>query len=907
MSYELLKTQLIPPAEAGALLPRSRLTTLAEKITEHRVSLLLASAGFGKTSLMCQWYLWLKENQQPAAWLSVDSHGISPVDLLAYLGLALAEILPGAAPTLEAAVESRRYQNTEALLSTLINQLLDSHTPVVVFIDDLHFLPDESIAQLARLIELAPPELHLVVASRALTDLGLAAIRAKGQLLKITIDDLRFTADEIQAYIKNSGWTDTGSETTRLLENRTDGWITGIKLASLAFQAGEFTQQSLLNFSGSHQDVSDFFAEQVIAKQEEEVKRFLLKTSPLDRLCADLCDHALQINRSRGILDKIENSGLFLIGLDRNREWYRYHPLFRDFLSRRLHDANYPNEKAILLRASDWFIERNKREEAIEILLRADEADRAARILEHCSQDWTYKGRIRLVMKYIERIPKETLDRYPTILLVWVWHLIRHLQFEQGKTLLDHVKQLIESGLENGNISDSSYTELRHQLLHREMTLAAAQDDTPLVEEKCQELLSFAEDSLHPYLLGSLYSQLLYAHADRFYMHDIEALAAKARGVLNRSGYDFALIAVLSVIGTSFYALGKGEAAHQAINEGIDVARRYGGEKSSLVALAELPLSAILYESNDTQRAEDILSRQLANATDWGLTDQFIAGYVTRVRIFSLKGNEEQAERVLNEGMALALDRNLERLRLALVAEKLHLMSIGSNSSLNKMSQYAFSVGIPIEADAVAAKSTSRGKDEYQASAWFRLALAKGEFHNAITVAKGWRRLSEVRGARLSYSRWGILLSQAQYLAGDQRTAQRTIREAIGVAATLELCRSFLDEGATIHTLIVNCCQSGAGSSHPTDLYALKLLEAFGSKLPETTLEEQIIPFSQLGDREVEVLLQVSLGMRNREVAERLGMTEGSIKWYMQQIFDKLGTRSRFQAVERARKLGLIS
>lgn len=907
MSYELLKTQLLPPAEAGALLPRERLTRLAGQITQHRVSLLLASAGFGKTSLMCQWYQHLKENDQASAWLSIDPLGVSPVDLLAYLGLALAEVLPAAAPALEAAVESRRYQNAEALLSTLINQLLDSRKQVVVFIDDLHFLPDDSIAQLARLIELAPPELHLVLASRTLTELGLAAVRAQGQLLKITIDDLRFTTEEIQAYIKNSGWTDTDTNTTKLLENRTDGWITGIKLASLAFQSEEFNQQSLRNFSGSHQDVSDFFAEQVIARQEEEVKRFLLKTSPLDRLCADLCDHALQIDKSRAILDKIETSGLFLIGLDRNREWYRYHPLFRDFLTRQLQDANYHNEKGILLRAADWFIERNKREEAIELLLRAGEAAKAAQILEHCSQDWTYKGRIRLVMKYIERIPRETLDNYPTILLTWVWHLIRHLQFEQGRALLAQVKQLIESGSSQGKISDTSYTELRHQLLHREMTLAAAQDDTPLVEEKCQELLGFAEDSLHPYLLGSVYSQLLYAHGDRFYMNDIEALAAKARGVLNRSGYDFALIAVLSVIGTSFYALGKAEAAHQAIDEGIDVARRYGGERSSLVALAELPLSAILYESNDIQRAEDILSRQLANATDWGLTDQFIAGYVTRIRISSLKGHDEEAQRVLDEGMALALDRNLERLRLALIAERLHLMSIGSSSSRNKISQYALSVGLPAEADAVTANSNSRGKDEYRATAWFRLAMARGEFQQAISVAKGWRRLCEVRGARLSYARWGILLSQAQYLAGDQRAAQRTIREAIGVAATLELCRSFLDEGATIHTLIVNCCQSGAGSNHPTDLYALKLLEAFGSKLPETTLDEQTIPYSQLGDREVEVLLQVSLGMRNREVAERLGMTEGSIKWYMQQIFDKLGTRSRFQAVERARKLGLIS
>lgn len=907
MSSELIKTQLMPPVEAGTLLPRKRLVDIAEQIVQHRVSLVLAAAGFGKSSLMCQWYQQLKQNGQSTAWLSIDSAGPSPVDLLAYFGLALSDALPSARSTLETAVESRRYQNAEALLSTIINQLVDTQTPVVIFIDDLHFLPAESTAQLARLIELAPTHLHLVLASRTLTELGLATLRARGQLYEISIDDLRFTADETKTYIENAGWSNADLDAVRLLEKRTYGWITGIKLASLAFKAGEFNQQSLINFSGSHHDVSDFFAEQVLSTQAEEVKRFLLKTSLLDRFCAELCDHALDTNKSRAILDNIENSGLFLIGLDRNRQWYRYHPLFRDFLNRQLHDANYGGAKNIMLRAADWFNQRNNRQEAIEILLRAEEPEKAAEILEHCSQDWTYHGRISLVMRYIERIPRETLDRRPTILLTWVWHLIRHLQFEQGRSLLNHVKQLIDTGVNDQQISDSSYKKLRHQLLHREMTLAAAQDDTPLVKQKCEELLELAEDNLHPYLLGSVYSQLLYAQRDQFQMADIEVLAAKARGVLDRSGYDFALIAVLSVIGSSFYALGKVDAARQAIDEGIAVATRYGGEKSSLVALAELPLSAILYERNEVDRADDILSRQLSNATDWGLADQFIAGYVTRVKLLFLKGGEDAGQHILDQGMALALDRNLERLRLALVAERLQMMSTSSSASRSKMNLYAQSVGLPTESDAVSAKPNVRTEDEYRAIAWMRVAIANGEFQDAIAVAKGWRRLCEIRGAKLSCARWGILLSQAQFLSGDQRTAQRTIREAIAIAAPLGLCRSFLDEGATIHTLIINCCQSGAGSSHPTDLYAITLLEAFGDKLPDTAADETSAPYSQLGDREIEVLLQVSLGMRNREVAERLGMTEGSIKWYMQQIFDKLGTRNRFQAVERARKLGLIS
>jgi LuxR family maltose regulon positive regulatory protein len=324
------------------------------------------------------------------------------------------------------------------------------------------------------------------------------------------------------------------------------------------------------------------------------------------------------------------------------------------------------------------------------------------------------------------------------------------------------------------------------------------------------------------------------------------------------------------------------------------------------VALAALPLSAILYESNDTKRAEEILARQLANATDWGIVDQFVAGYVTQVRILALHGEEEEALQLIDEGTALALDRNLQRLRMALLAEQLRILSVSPSTSRSQVIQHGEAAGLDVADEAVLAQAKSRAEDEFRAIAWFRVAMAKDDLQGAVHVAKSWRRFCEARGAQLSHVRWGILLAEAQLQLGDIRSAQRVLREAIAVAAPIGVCRSFLDEGQVIYTLVENCCQAKAGSNHPTDLYALQLLEAFGGKLKGAAADDEEVVYSSLSDREVEVLLQVSLGMRNREVAERLGMTEGSIKWYMQQIFDKLGTRSRLQAVERARKFGLI-
>lgn len=906
MSQELLKTQLYPPVEAGTLLDRKRLAEESEQLHKHKLSVVQASAGFGKTSLMCQWYQILEQSHVKVAWLSIDPLGVSPVDLIAYLGMAIARVLPDIEETVSAMVESRRHQTTDTMTATLVNRLLEIEQPTVIFIDDLHCLSHQGVKLLARFIDIAPRQMHFVVASRAAVDLGLAAMRARGQLFELGMEELRFTVPETETYLANSGWDEVDEGAVTLLEQRTDGWITGIKLANLASRGKPEQRQSLLDYSGSHYDVSGFFAEQVLSTQRQEVKSFLLKTSLLTRFSAALCDHALKTDKSRAILDEIEADGLFLVSLDQERQWYRYHPLFRDFLAKQLSETDFSTGHALLLRAADWFSEQGMRGDAIEILLSAREFDKAASLLESCCQDWAYKGRIGLVTQNIQRIPRDVVDRYPTILLTWAWHLIRHLHFEKGQQIIEQVKAMMAGGQEKLLLSDSEFQALRYQLLHREMTLAAAQDDTPLVEAKCRELLSFPEGALHPYLQGSAYSQLIYAQRDQFQMKELGALAARARGVLDRSGFDFALIAVLSVIGTSLYSLGKVELAKQAVEEGISVANRFGGQRSALVALAGLPLSAFLYESNDVKQAEEILSRQLADATDWGMVDQFIAGYITQIRILHLHGEEEEANALFDEGMALALDRNLARLRMALIAEQLRIMSTARNYSRNNILQMGRNAGLLEPVDGLMPQQKSRAVDESRAKAWIRVAMVNDQLADAAHLAKNWRRFCEARGAQISHVRWTILLALLQHQLGDIRIAQRTLREAIAAAAPLGIVRSFLDEGTVIFGLVESCCQAQTGSTHATDLYALKLLEAFGGKLPEATVDDDVVAYGSLGDREIEVLLQVSLGMRNREVAECLGMTEGSVKWYMQQIFDKLGTRSRLRAVERARKLGLI-
>lgn len=904
MVQGIVSTRLSPPVEVTSLLLRKRLLDLCRELFRYRLTVLQAPAGYGKSSLLCQWHQILRSEGVEAGWLSIDSGGLNPVDFFASVAGAIGVARPALQPQVATLIQSRRHQSPDSLLTALVNLVASSKNHLLIFIDDLHFLPQDSIGYLARFLELAPLEFRLIVATRQSANLGIAKARANGQLLEVGMEALRFTDHETRAYMDSVGCR-AEAQAISLLAERADGWITAIKLAGLAMRGELDPTPLLLAFSGSNRDVSDYFAEQVLSTQCEDTQKFLLVTSVLEQFCAEQCNYVLQRSDSRRQLDAIETAGLFLIGLDRERSWYRYHPFFREYLLRHREDCGFTDESKLLLRAAQWLRDKGLFEAAIKTAIAADEQDFAGSILESCSLDWSFRGRISMVTQFIHQIPEAVISGCPNILLTWSWHLIRHLQFEDAQKALTRIREILEAKKDRAP-DDEDLIALRQNLLHREMTLAAAQDDAFLVEEKCMDLLNSYGDELHPYLKGSVYSQLLYSRRDQFRMKDVDKLAAKARGVLERSQFRFALLAVFSVIGYSLHLLGKTDAAIQSLEDGIKVAVAFGGERSALVALPSLPLSAILYEKNELEKAEEVLARNMENANEWGFADQFVSAYITQIRILDLHNEADEAFQVLHEGMALALDRHLERLRLALVAEKIRLL-VRSSGLQSEIVNTALGAGIPDDQEAVVPTARSRSRDESMALAWVYRAQATDNIPGALFVARKWQRFCEKVDAKLSLVRWTILLAELHLLQGELAAAQRTIREALVLAEPAGMVRSFLDGGARVQTLVEYCCQFEGESNNPADSYAKKLLAAFGGKLPEVQLHSRELISGYLKDREIAVLQLVGSGMRNREIADNMGMTEGSIKWYMQQIFDKLGTRSRVQAVNRARRLGLIT
>ena len=907
---DLVSTKVDPPVGLADLIDRSRLTERLADMERARLTVLQAPAGYGKTTLMLQWHQALKQQVRPAAWLSVESSDYDVVSFLRYIAAALATSHVQAGHEPREVAQGDPYATENSLMATLVNRLKCSETPIFLFFDDLHLLAGAPLGALQRLIELAPASAHFVVATRSTPDLHLARMRARGLLLEVRVDELRFNTSETRSFMTRATAQQFDSDAIQALEDRTEGWIAGIKLASFALRNGAKYEDMLASFTGSRDTVSDLFTEEVVYAQSEALREFLFKTSVLERMSPDLCDAVTGLGNARAMLKEIEDLSLFLVRLDGERTWYRYHHLFAQFLQRRLLDARPGADRELHGRASAWFWCQGLHVEAIEHALKGADPERAAELLELRCQDMLYTGKFALVRKFAQQIPAAVLHRYPRVLLQMAWLLTRNLQFEETTHLLRIVKDRLGEMTLARELPSDELADIRYLVLHREMTLSCAQDDALRTEAQCRRLLDEFPGERHPYLTATIHTQLLYARREQYQLGDLERLHSTAQGTLTRSGYNFATIALQASAGPSLFFAGHTDAACRALEQGLTEAIRFSGKNSAMAALPALPLSALVYERNDLDRAEQLLRDSLPFATEFGFVDQLLPGFLTNTRIRRARGDVPGAFAALDDATTIAVERGLERLRMALVGERVRLLI--HERMPDQAARYARASGIPRSGDKVLPVGCVTTVDESVAATWVRVAHCEDRIAEALGVVQHWRSFCLARGAIFSLIQWNILMAQLLFVRGDLTAAQRALREAMGQAAPRHLIRCFVDEGPLLHSLLAAACGAERSVLHPTDEFAAELLAAFESAESKNTVRSAARAPAEglcgkLSAKELEILVLVSSGMRNGEVGRKLGMTEGTVKWYMQQVYDKVGTRRRVEAVERARQFGLIA
>ncbi|MGE5249323.1 MAG: AAA family ATPase, partial [Bacteroidota bacterium] len=415
MPAELLASKLYIAPVRASLVPRQRLIQLLNEglQMQRRLTLVSAPAGSGKTTLVAAW---LRQVDLPAAWLSLDEADNDLPRFLAYLAAAFQQVDQQIGASLLGALQSPELPAVEKALTSLLNEIALWMDPLILVLDDVHLLTEPAVlAVMDFLLRHQPPQLHLVLTTREDPPLPLARLRARDQLTEIRARDLRFTQAEADAFLRDVMGLALSEQDVVALEGRTEGWAVGLQLAGLSMQKQADLKSFIADFSGSHRHILDYLSGEVLQQQPEDIRAFLLRTAILDRLSGPLCDALTGRNDSDRLLAHLEAANLFVIPLDEERRWYRYHLLFSDLLRSQLTRSQPALIPELHRRASSWYEEDGNIQAAIDHALQDTDLNRAARLIEQHVLPALYQGEVALAVGWFDRLPETLLQSAPML------------------------------------------------------------------------------------------------------------------------------------------------------------------------------------------------------------------------------------------------------------------------------------------------------------------------------------------------------------------------------------------------------------------------------------------------------------------------------------------------------------
>jgi len=431
MTASILVTKLFIPATRPELVHRPSLIKRLNDGLNRKLTLISAPAGFGKTTLVSEWVDTLrldapeeKQIENKIAWLSLDERDEDPTRFLVYLIAALRTIDENIAKGVLSALQSAQPPPTEMTLTTLINEIAAIPDLIMLVLDDYHLIEAQPVHEaLTFLLENQPPHLHLVITTREDPPLPLARLRVRGQLTELRAADLRFTSSEAAEFLNQVMGLDLTAEDITVLETRTEGWIAGLQLAAISIRGREDAASLIKSFTGSHRLVLDYLIEEVLSQQPESVQSFLLQTAILNRLTGSLCNALTGQGNGQATLEALERANLFIIPLDEERRWYRYHHLFADLLRQKLHQTHSDLVPEQHRRASKWYEQNKLGDDAIEHALASGDLERAGYLIEEIAEVMWECGEHVKLMGWLDRLSEEQLSAMPQIGIFHAWIL----------------------------------------------------------------------------------------------------------------------------------------------------------------------------------------------------------------------------------------------------------------------------------------------------------------------------------------------------------------------------------------------------------------------------------------------------------------------------------------------------
>jgi len=936
MAIPLLKTKLYIPPIRPDLVSR---VCLIERIDAgihagHKMTLVSAPAGFGKTTLLSEWIAGCQQNRL-IAWVSLDRGDNDPARFWAYFVAALQTVEPGIGAGMSETMQTAQPLSAEALLTVLINDIAAVPDRLVLVLDDYHLVTARPIHDgLAFLLDHLLPNLHLVIATRADPPLPIARLRGQGQLTELRQSDLRFTLDEAGAFLNMRVDQALSSDDIAALESRTEGWPAGLQMAALALQTlvlqilpsrqGMYTapsptqnvQDFVATFSGDHEYIADYLTNQVLDRQPEHVRTFLLQTSILDRFTGSLCD-AVRFGigeppgRSREttvsepessprILERLKDANLFIVPLDNERRWYRYHHLFADLLRRRLHRSQPEMVPDLHRRASIWYEQNEDPEAAIEHALHAKDDERAADLIAEQAEATLMRSEMRTLLRWVDKLPPDSVRARPSLCLYHAWALL----------FSGHPFDAVESRLEQAMRSQA--TDDASALVSGEAAVIQA------FVAILQGQFSTAAERMHQATTQLPKTRVFlrsFASLGLGLLHLARGQALDAAQTFNRlvetsraSGNIVSAVAALCYLAELRVAQGRLGDAKTIYQQMLRLAIDQQGHLLPIAGLALIGLADLALEWNDLDAATRHLKEGIALISRRAETAA-LEGYILLARVKQAQGDMEAAHRFIQRVLQITTQSDvvkLDKIRAAAQQARLWLIEGNMPATLRWAQERGLCTETVLDDLQITEpidifRHYHRRLFEYVVFA--RVLIAQQQAGIALALLERLLVIMEQFGLGGRVIELQILKALAFQVRGDMDQAMQALECALTLAEPEGYIRIFVNEGKSMTPLLRRV--AAPGTTH----YAAKLLKALEAEEKGEHKGEEASTFrliEPLTEREIEVLRLLITDLASGEIGLELGISVNTVRFHIKNIYGKLGVRRRASAVHRAKELGLI-
>lgn len=951
MDSPLLRTKTAPPRIPPEFVHRPRLTERIDRGVLGPLTLLSAPAGFGKTNLLMEW---VDSTQLPVAWLNIDADDNDRSRFFRYLIAAFQTVEPHlgeeALSFLQSVHDRGQGAGDDSLISglsvgltQLINEIAALPYEIVLILDDFQVLERAPIRQsTSYFIKQMPHNLHVIIASRTEPAIDLAFMRAKGRVVELDTNDLRFTSEEVALFFQQMIGLKLPIDTAQAIEKRTEGWVTALQMAAVSMRHQPDSNNLLPNLAGDAHYLVDFLAEEVLDRQPEEVRQFLLRSSVLDTLTGSLCEAVVNPDAQPGygavMLDRLEQARLFINALDEKHEWFRYHHLFADFL-RHILSENDPAEIPVLQkRAAIWFERDGNLEKAYQYGLASGDMEWSAELIQRNIESMIKTGEIFSLTRWIGQLPDAVIHLHPRLALAYAWGAIATYQLDLARFWLDDVRRALEQyeshaspELHIGEPETLPESE-NAGLWNMYGSLAICQSTLALLDGDLEQAAEFSKQATSYLREDNPFVQSLLMLDDSLYfilsgdtqkaidsLHDTIRTARRANNLL-------VMIIATCQLADMQVMQGQFGQAWATLQKAQYMTVGPDGKPLALAGLADIGFGEILLERGSLEEAHTYLERGCKLAqTLWSISS--LDGMVSLARLHQAIGDPAGTQAIIAKASQMVLSTESSTWDDSLIFTLATRLAL-QGDDLAEAEQWWIRGGFPELTAALPLERYPYHIFEYLQLTQARFLLMRGQDTGSETDLRlALERLEPLslsadRFHRLT-SRIEILILQAmiRFALGDDH-AKDFLLQALALGEPAGFQQIYLDEGQRIFVLLRQCqtAQKNSGSYLPSADFLDRLLAAIPSPDgepqphqhlirqpadPATTITVDGFPIT-LSVREVEVLSLIAEGKSNQEISAQLYLALNTVKRHAYNIYAKLGVKKRTQAVSVARKLKLI-